>query len=94
MLVNKSGGVLTFFFLTEGWVMGARRSGRSPGANAIAVSCQNHHCRARMPIMALVPPMPSELWCHGDFFLGNKQRKSKQRGFSRQLLLPPQIEHY
>ena len=29
-----------------------------------------------------------------DFFLGNKQRNSKQRGFSRQLLLPPWIEHY
>ena len=28
------------------------------------------------------------------FFLGNKQINSKQRGFSRQLLLPPWIEHY
>ena len=42
------------------------------------------------------PPHPGVLigCITNDFFLGNKQRNSKQRGFSRQLLLPPRIEHY
>jgi hypothetical protein len=38
---------------------------------------------------------PDVIYNDSDFFLGNKQRNSQTKGgFSRQLLLPPRIEHY